>query len=141
MVRLGDNPSGKAQEYSYISIPLWFDWEAVTERNRIFLSLFQFHYGSIGRAYERGFKYAVINFNSTMVRLGGYYPGLIVRTAKYFNSTMVRLGVYCRRSQDSNHCNFNSTMVRLGDTRRFFNEFGGLISIPLWFDWEFNVTP
>ena len=95
MVRLGANISAFTwSRIISISIPLWFDWEL----HNIFIlqvgSLFQFHYGSIGRKLTDQDLGKLILFQFHYGSIGRIENYTSQVRLFYFNSTMVRLGAY-----------------------------------------------
>ena len=107
----------KIKDYSLcaISIPVWYDWGQTSKEGVFHVPKFQFQYGTIGGGgsrcisvvaghisipvwYDWGavylFQFAlkIINFNSSMVRLGAIILSLAYALITNFNSSMVRLG-------------------------------------------------
>ena len=83
---------------SFVSIPLWFDWDEILRKffaisvsfNSTMVRLgpsadayingqytFQFHYGSTGTLIWKWLRIGIVSFNSTMVRLGLFSVRLI----------------------------------------------------------------
>jgi len=77
-----------------VSIPLWFDWKTVKIIAFDGVSMFQFHFGSIGRFKHvpKGFPEFAC-FNSTLVRLEATCFDQCHPYQSRFNSTLVRLEV------------------------------------------------
>ena len=74
-----------------VSIPLWFDWKGLCSFPGIVISMFQFHFGSIGRNGQNSKQPCNSCFNSTLVRLEVRFCHNKALAAQCFNSTLVRL--------------------------------------------------
>ena len=80
--------------------------------------MFQFQLGTIGSLLDVITPIVASRFNSNLVRLGDINRCRIQKHFKRFNSNLVRLGVNLITTKSYNSC----------------------VSIPTWYDWEFNNT-
>ena len=116
MVRLKDHT-----EHGYLQRERYFNSTMVrlkdTERRerRPSVTSFQFHYGTIKSKHGHHESLCFDNFNSTMVRLKGFFDSSFDKKDFHFNSTMVRLKAYFEGKMPDWERHFNSTMVRLKD--------------------------
>ncbi len=85
----------------------------MVKKNATAISIPLWYDWELHAAYTRG---SCSYFNSTMVRLGVYSGSVLAYCLRYFNSTMVRLGV------EVSSIAYPSIVI----------------SIPLWYDWEFS---
>ena len=128
-------PNTLMNSFTFVSIPVWCDWESLPFSMLQHRHRFQFQYGAIGRSMLTDATDGVVSFNSSMVRLGviacltitfiwlfQFQYGAIgspkcqaipARDFR-FNSSMVRLGDGKPVVQRLNEKRFNSSMVRLG---------------------------
>ena len=114
MVRLGVIIDLNRNNFSEVSIPVWFDWEFVSISDAISAILFQFQYGSIGRHNSRSFNNFPISFNSSMVRLGEGYHLMKIPDTHKFQFQYGSIGSYSALAGTLPVGGFNSSMVRLG---------------------------
>jgi len=99
--------------------------------------LFQFHFGSIGRANQKRLQW----FQNVSIPLWFDWKPVRVATSKGIVQFQFHFGsIGSEITLNANVCNncFNSTLVRLEVSKLLFRECVKVVSIPLWFDWKIS---
>ena len=142
-----------------VSIPLWFDWHlpasptagttgagfnptvvrlapgyqlVATEHD----AMFQSHCGSIGTGHACDAASCTDVFQSHCGSIGTSRGGCEARPCRVFQSHCGSIGTTPPPSTATTRSCFNPTVVRLAPWRTSYAGKGGIVSIPLWFDWH-----
>ena len=136
MVRLKVRCLSRIGRWGWISIPVWYDWKSRTRIREASPRLISIPVWYDWKCLSALFKGAIVNFNSSMVRLKEGILFAVPDTLVYFNSSMVRLKAIpiLQRFQQRTFQFQYGTIERSSRCQTCQTTWD--ISIPVWYDWK-----